>query len=166
MRSIGGIASHEVSCRRFLCVLGHDGDRHAEYGRLVGGGSLFEDGPRVTSASTRSTASPSSCLVPSLPCLPHRAEGSVCNEFPSLQSAALVGFTRSAGRNDGWLSHSCSFRARASLSMADNGCCFKLPKWNVFSLKSERGLLAPPSGFIPRKVLASKLGGGLNQRSP
>ena len=44
--------------------------------------------------------------------------------------------------------------------------CFKLPKWNVFSLKSERGLLAPPSGFIPRKVLASKLGGGLNQRSP
>ncbi len=26
------------------------------------------------------------------------------------------------GRNDGWLSHSCSFRARASLSMADNGC--------------------------------------------
>ena len=58
----------------------------------------------------------------SLPCLPHRAEGSGCNEFPSLQSAALVGFTRSAGRNDGWLSHSCSFRARASLSMADNGC--------------------------------------------
>ena len=32
--------------------------------------------------------------------------------------------------------------------------CFKLPKWNVFSLKSERGLLAPPSGFIPRKVLS------------
>ena len=123
----GGIASHEVSCRRFVFVLGHDGDRYAEYGRLVGGGSLFEDGPRVTSASTRSTASPSSCLVPSLPfpslpCLPHRAEGSGCNEFPSLQSAALVGFTRSAGRNDGWLSHSCSFRARASLSMADNGC--------------------------------------------
>lgn len=114
----GGIAFHEVSCRRFLCVLGHDG----EYGRLPRGGSLFEDGPRVTSASTRSTASPSSCLVPSLPCLPHRAEGSVCNEFPSLQSVALVGFTRSAGRNDGWLSHSCSFRARASLSMADNGC--------------------------------------------
>lgn len=98
----GGIASHEVSCRRFVFVLGHDGDRYAEYGRLVGGGSLFEDGPRVTSASTRSTASPSSCLVPSLPCLPHRAEGSGCNEFPSLQSAALVGFTRSAGRNDGW----------------------------------------------------------------
>lgn len=44
--------------------------------------------------------------------------------------------------------------------------CFKLPKWNGFSLKSERRLLAPPSGFIPRKVLASKLGGGLNQRSP
>lgn len=63
----GGIASHEVSCRRFVFVLGHDGDRYAEYGRLVGGGSLFEDGPRVTSASTRSTASPSSCLVPSLP---------------------------------------------------------------------------------------------------
>lgn len=62
----GGIASHEVSCRRFVFVLGHDGDRYAEYGRLVGGGSLFEDGPRVTSASTRSTASPSSCLVPSL----------------------------------------------------------------------------------------------------
>ena len=62
----GGITFHEVSCRRFLCVLGHDGDRHAEYGRLVGGGSLFEDGPRVTSASTRSTASPSSCPVPSL----------------------------------------------------------------------------------------------------
>ena len=58
----------------------------------------------------------------SLPCLPHRAEGSVCNEFPSLQSAALVGFTRSAGRNDGWLGHSCGFRARAPLSMADNGC--------------------------------------------
>ena len=36
------------------------------------------------------------------------------------------------------------------------GMCFKLPKWNVF----------PPSGFIPRKVLASKLGGCLNQRSP
>ena len=120
--SFGGIAFHEVSCRRFLCVLGHDGDRHAEYGRLPRGGSLFEDGPRVTSASTRSTASPSSCLVPSLPCLPHRAEGSVCNEFPSLQSAALVGFTRSAGRNDGWLGHSCGFRARAPLSMADNGC--------------------------------------------
>lgn len=63
----GGITFHEVSCRRFLCVLGHDGDRHAEYGRLVGGGSLFEDGPRVTSASTRSTASLSSCPVPSLP---------------------------------------------------------------------------------------------------
>ena len=44
--------------------------------------------------------------------------------------------------------------------------CFKLPKWNVFSLKLERGLLAPPSGFIPRKVLASKLGGCLDQRSP
>ena len=63
----GGIASHEVSCRRFVFVLGLDGDRYAEYGRLVGGGSLFEDGPRVTSASTRSTASPSSCPVPSLP---------------------------------------------------------------------------------------------------
>lgn len=118
----GGIAFHEVSCRRFVFVLGHDGDRYAEYGRLSGGGSLFEDGPRVTSASTRSTASPSSCPVPSLPCLPHRAEGSVCNELPSLQSAALVGFTRSAGRNDGWLGHSCGFRARAPLSMADNGC--------------------------------------------
>ena len=44
--------------------------------------------------------------------------------------------------------------------------CFKLPKWNGFSLKSERRLLAPPSGFIPRKVLASKLGGGLNQLRP
>jgi len=117
----GGIAFHEVSCRRFLCVFGHDGDRHAEYGRLSRGGSLFEDDPRVTSASTRSTASPSSCPAPSLS-PSHRAEGSGCNEFPSLQSAALVGFTRSAGRNDGWLSHSCSFRARASLSMADNGC--------------------------------------------
>ena len=63
----GGIAFHEVSCRRFLCVFGHDGDRHAEYGRLSRGGSLFEDDPRVTSASTRSTASPSSCPVPSLP---------------------------------------------------------------------------------------------------
>lgn len=63
----GGIAFHEVSCRRFVFVLGHDGDRYAEYGRLSGGGSLFEDGPRVTSASTRSTASPSSCPVPSLP---------------------------------------------------------------------------------------------------
>ena len=51
-------------------------------------------------------------------------------------------------------------------SLHSHGFCFKLPKWNVFSLKSERGLLAPPSGFIPRKVLASKLGGGLNQRSP
>ena len=59
----GGIASHEVSCRRFVFVLGLDGDRYAEYGRLVGGGSLFEDGPRVTSASTRSTASPSSFPV-------------------------------------------------------------------------------------------------------
>lgn len=63
----GGIAFHEVSCRRFVFVFGHDGDRYAEYGRLSRGGSLFEDGPRVTSASTRSTASPSSCLVPSLP---------------------------------------------------------------------------------------------------
>ena len=63
----GGIAFHEVSCRRFVFVLGHDGDRYAEYGRLSRGGSLFEDGPRVTSASTRSTASPSSCPVPSLP---------------------------------------------------------------------------------------------------
>ena len=63
----GGIAFHEVSCRCFVFVLGHDGDRYAEYGRLSGGGSLFEDGPRVTSASTRSTASPSSCPVPSLP---------------------------------------------------------------------------------------------------
>lgn len=62
----GGIAFHEVSCRRFVFVFGHDGDRYAEYGRLSRGGSLFEDGPRVTSASTRSTASPSSCLVPSL----------------------------------------------------------------------------------------------------
>ena len=32
----GGIASHEVSCRRFVFVLGHDGDRYAEYGRLSG----------------------------------------------------------------------------------------------------------------------------------
>lgn len=30
----GGIAFHEVSCRRFVFVLGHDGDRYAEYGRL------------------------------------------------------------------------------------------------------------------------------------
>ena len=37
----GGIAFHEVSCRRFVFVLGHDGDRYAEYGRLSGGGSLF-----------------------------------------------------------------------------------------------------------------------------
>ena len=59
----GGIASHEVSCRRFVFVLGLDGDRYAEYGRLSRGGSLFEDGPRVTSASTRSTASPSSFPV-------------------------------------------------------------------------------------------------------
>ena len=59
----GGIASHEVSCRRFVFVLGLDGDRYAEYGPLVGGGSLFEDDPRVTSASTRSTASPSSFPV-------------------------------------------------------------------------------------------------------
>lgn len=114
----GGIAFHEVSCRRFVFVLGHDGDRYAEYGRLSGGGSLFEDGPRVTSASTRSTASPSSCPVPSL----SPSSGGRLNEFPSLQSAALVGFTRSAGRNDGWLGHSCGFRARAPLSMADNGC--------------------------------------------
>lgn len=54
----------------------------------------------------------------------------------------------------------------AAFAIGDAFDCFKLPKWNVFSLKSERGLLAPPSGFIPRKVLASKLGGGLNQRSP
>ena len=129
----GGIAFHEVSCRRFVFVLGHDGDRYAEYGRLSGGGSLFEDGPRVTSVSTRSTASPSSCPVPSLPfpslpfpSLPFPSlspsSGGRLNEFPSLQSAALVGFTRSAGRNDGWLGHSCGFRARAPLSMADNGC--------------------------------------------
>ena len=59
----GGIAFHEVSCRRFVFVLGHDGDRYAEYGRLSRGGSLFEDDPRVTSASTRSTASPSSFPV-------------------------------------------------------------------------------------------------------
>lgn len=114
----GGIAFHEVSCRRFVFVLGHDGDRYAEYGRLSGGGSLFEDGPRVTSVSTRSTASPSSCPVPSL----SPSSGGRLNEFPSLQSAALVGFTRSAGRNDGWLGHSCGLRARAPLSMADNGC--------------------------------------------
>lgn len=50
------------------------------------------------------------------------SSGGRLNEFPSLQSAALVGFTRSAGRNDGWLGHSCGFRARAPLSMADNGC--------------------------------------------
>lgn len=62
----GGIAFHEVSCRRFVCVLGHNGDRYAEYGRLSRGGSLFEDGPRVTSASTLSTASTWSCPVPSL----------------------------------------------------------------------------------------------------
>ena len=50
------------------------------------------------------------------------SSGGRLNEFPSLQSAALVGFTRSAGRNDGWLGHSCGFRARAPLSIADNGC--------------------------------------------
>ena len=85
----GGIASHEVSCRRFVFVLGLDGDRYAEYGRLVGGGSLFEDGPRVTSASTRSTASPSSCPVPSLPCLPHRAEGSTNSLLYNLQRLSV-----------------------------------------------------------------------------
>ena len=93
----GGIAFHEVSCRRFVFVLGHDGDRYAEYGRLSGGGSLFEDGPRVTSASTRSTASPSSCPVPSLPCLPHRAEGSTNSLLYNLQrlsvSRVLLGGT-------------------------------------------------------------------------
>ena len=90
----GGIAFHEVSCRRFVFVLGHDGDRYAEYGRLSRGGSLFEDGPRVTSASTRSTASPSSCPVPSLPfpslpCLPHRAEGSTNSLLYNLQRLSV-----------------------------------------------------------------------------
>ena len=85
----GGIAFHEVSCRRFVFVLGHDGDRYAEYGRLSGGGSLFEDGPRVTSASTRSTASPSSCPVPSLPCLPYRAEGSTNSLLYNLQRLSV-----------------------------------------------------------------------------
>ena len=37
---------------------------------------------------------------------------------------------------------------------AESLVCVKLPKWNSFSLKLERGLLASPSGFIPRKVLA------------
>lgn len=85
----GGIAFHEVSCRRFVFVLGHDGDRYAEYGRLSGGGSLFEDGLSVTSASTRSTASPSSCPVPSLPCLPHRAEGSTNSLLYNLQRLSV-----------------------------------------------------------------------------
>ena len=121
----GGIAFHEVSCRRFVFVLGHDGDRYAEYGRLSGGGSLFEDGPRVTSASTRSTASPSSCPVPSLPCLPHRAEGSTNSLLYNLQrlsvSRVLPGGTMAGSAIHAGSAPELPCR-RAPLSMADNGC--------------------------------------------
>lgn len=116
----GGIASHEVSCRRFVFVLGHDGDRYAEYGRLVGGGSLFEDGPRVTSASTRSTASPSSCLVPSLSPSSGGRLSLQRIPFSTICSACRFHAFRWAER---WLAQPfMQFRARASLSMADNGC--------------------------------------------
>lgn len=53
-----------------------------------------------------------------------------------------------------------------SVELATQMECAKLSKWNGFSLKPERGSLAPLLGFTPGKVLASALGGGLNQRSP
>lgn len=116
----GGIAFHEVSCRRFVFVLGHDGDRYAEYGRLSRGGSLFEDGPRVTSASTRSTASPSSCPVPSLS--PSSGGRLSLQRIPFSTICSACRFHAFCRADDGWLGHSCGFRARAPLSMADNGC--------------------------------------------
>ena len=64
------------------------------------------------------------------------------------------------------MNHFFLFDDKDEIALVEALPCVKLPKWNSFSLKLERGLLASPSGFIPRKVLASKLGGGLNQRSP
>ena len=37
------------------------------------------------------------------------------------EDVAAAAFTKVMW-NDGWLGHSCGFRARAPLSMADNGC--------------------------------------------